>query len=94
MARFDQVGAAMEQTLRDFLTVSEAANFIGVSASTLRNWDRVGKVTARRHPVNGYRLYLRRDLVQLLRGVTSVSPSKRLGRGGGRGSAKVGTRAR
>jgi len=51
----------------DFLTVSEAAAFLGVSVSTLRNWDRSGKVKARRHPVNGYRLYDRDHLVTLIR---------------------------
>ena len=50
-----------------FLTVGEAAEFLGVSASTLRNWDREGKLQASRHPVNGYRLYLKEDLEKLLR---------------------------
>ncbi len=52
--------------LRDYLTVSEAAEFVGVSAATLRNWDRAGKVKAIRHPVNGYRLYRKEDLSSLL----------------------------
>ena len=75
----------MKQTLRDFLTVSEATDFLGVSASTLRNWDRMGKVRARRHPVNGYRLYTRADLTWLLKKVVAVSP--------GRGPAKPEPRA-
>jgi DNA-binding transcriptional MerR regulator len=37
-----------------------------VSAATLRNWDRAGKVKATRHPVNGYRLYRKEDLSNLL----------------------------
>jgi excisionase family DNA binding protein len=52
--------------LKTFMRVSEAARFLGVSASTLRNWDREGKVRARRHPVNGYRLYVQADLARLL----------------------------
>ncbi|MGA2258942.1 MAG: helix-turn-helix domain-containing protein [Thermoguttaceae bacterium] len=56
----------MAGNLRDYLTVSEAANFLGVSAATLRNWDRAGKVKATRHPVNGYRLYRKEDLSNLL----------------------------
>jgi excisionase family DNA binding protein len=56
----------MPHSLKDFLTVSEAARLLGVSASTLRNWDRMGKVRAGRHPVNGYRLYARGDLERLL----------------------------
>lgn len=55
--------------LSDYLTVGEAARFLGVSAGTLRNWDRAGKVKAARHPVNRYRLYHRRDLESLLKEV-------------------------
>ncbi|HEY2956450.1 MAG TPA: MerR family DNA-binding transcriptional regulator [Candidatus Eisenbacteria bacterium] len=57
-------------TLRDYLTVGEAARLIGVSASTLRNWDRAGKLDAVRHPVNGYRLYRSAELEAVLRRVT------------------------
>lgn len=39
--------------LNAYLTVSEAADALGVSASTLRNWDRSGKLKATRHPING-----------------------------------------
>lgn len=52
--------------LSSYLTVGEAAGRLGASASTLRNWDRTGKLKARRHPVNGYRLYLRDDIDKLL----------------------------
>ena len=56
----------MTENLRTYLTISEAAEFLGVSAATLRNWDRAGKVRATRHPVNGYRLYRKEDLSNLL----------------------------
>jgi len=52
--------------LRDYLTVGEAAEVLGVSPSTLRNWDKAGKLDAVRHPLNGYRLYRRADLEALL----------------------------
>lgn len=52
--------------ISDFMTVSEAAEFLGVSPSTLRNWDRDGKLRAIRHPVNGYRLYRKADLRKLV----------------------------
>lgn len=54
-------------SLQDFLTVSEAAAVLGVATATLRHWDRTGKLTAVRHPINGYRLYRRSDLDALLR---------------------------
>jgi len=56
-----------EQKFEDYLTVSEAARLLGISPSTLRNWDRNGKLTARRHPINNYRLYRRQELVGLLK---------------------------
>ncbi len=50
----------------DCLTVGEAAEFLGVSPATLRNWDRSGKLKPRRHPQNGYRIYLHEDLQAVL----------------------------
>lgn len=68
----------MAENLRNYLTVSEAADFLGVSAATLRNWDRAGKVKATRHPVNGYRLYRKEDLSNLLEQVKD-GPNGRAG---------------
>lgn len=56
-------------TLGDYLTVGEAASTLGVSRSTLRNWDKKGKLKPYRHPLNGYRLYNRNELDALLREV-------------------------
>jgi len=53
--------------LKDYLRVKEAAEFLGVSPNTLRNWSRDGKIPVRRNPVNGYRLFARSDLERLLR---------------------------
>jgi PAS domain S-box-containing protein len=50
-----------------YRTVGEAAAFLGVSAATLRNWDRTNKLKPRRHPQNGYRIYLHEDLDAVLR---------------------------
>ncbi len=52
--------------LSEYLTVQQAALILGVSPSTLRNWDRKGKFKAVRHPFNSYRLYLRSDLERIL----------------------------
>lgn len=49
------------------LTISEAAEFLGVSQATLRRWDAAGKFRARRHPMNGYRLYGKVDVERLKR---------------------------
>ena len=55
--------------LRDYLRISEAADYLGVSPNTLRNWERAGKIAAHRHPVNRYRLFRQQDLDSLLRQV-------------------------
>ena len=47
------------------LTIAEAASLLGVSISTLRNWDRQGKLRPRRHPLNDYRMYDRTEIVRL-----------------------------
>jgi excisionase family DNA binding protein len=41
----------------DIITIKEAAQLLGVSEPTMRRWDESGKFVARRHPINGYRLY-------------------------------------
>ena len=55
--------------LRDYLRISEAAEYLGVSPNTLRNWENAGKIVAHRHPVNGYRLFRQEDLEELLKQV-------------------------
>ncbi|MBI4667585.1 MAG: helix-turn-helix domain-containing protein [Elusimicrobia bacterium] len=55
------------KNLKDFITVGHAAEFLGVSPSTLRNWDRAGKLKAIKQPISGYRLYRKSDLEQFLR---------------------------
>lgn len=47
------------------LTISEAAEMLGVSQVTLRRWDASGRFRARRHPINDYRMYDRADVERL-----------------------------
>ena len=49
--------------INDFLSIREAANFLGVSLDTIRRWDRKGKLTAKR--VSGDRYFKLADLEQL-----------------------------
>ena len=69
------------RTIQDYLTIHEAAKLLGVSASTLRAWDRAGKLTAIRNPMNRYRLYRREDLeaflAQLARGNVPAGSARR-----------------
>ena len=59
--------------LKDFLRISEAAEYLGVSPNTLRNWENAGKIVAYRHPVNSYRLFKQDELDALLE---QVQPSE------------------
>ena len=66
--------------LSDYLTVGQAAESLGVSRSTLRNWDKAGKLKPLRHPVNGYRLYCREELEKLLEQIRKSGGSHGNGR--------------
>ena len=52
--------------LDTYLTIKQAAEFLGVSPNTLRNWGASGKIPVHRNPMNGYRLYRIEDLEGLL----------------------------
>lgn len=65
------------ENLRDFLRISEAAEYLGVSPNTLRNWENAGKIVAHRHPVNGYRLFKKEELDALLNQLREPPPPKK-----------------
>lgn len=48
------------------ITIKEAAELLNVTTLTLRNWDKGGKLTPLRHPINNYRVYKRQDIEDLL----------------------------
>ena len=54
-----------------FLTIKEAATYLGVSALTLRNWDKSGKLPTTRHPMSNYRIYKAEDLEKLVKDIES-----------------------
>ncbi len=61
---------------KNFLRIKEAAEFLGVTELTLRNWDRNGKLAAHRHPANNYRLYKIADLERFLEKIEKSKPRK------------------
>jgi len=65
--------------LSDYLRISEAAEYLGVSPNTLRNWENAGKIVAHRHPVNSYRLFKQDELDALLK--QAQEPRKPLKKG-------------
>jgi predicted site-specific integrase-resolvase len=52
-----------------YVTIKQAAEILGVSPLTLRNWDKSGKFPARRHPMNNYRVYKLSDLESVFDGI-------------------------
>ena len=60
----------------EYLQVSEAAELLGVSPNTVRNWGRDGKVTEYRHAVNNYRLFKRKELERIRKKLLSPTPRR------------------
>jgi excisionase family DNA binding protein len=55
----------------NFLTVKEASKMLGVTPLTLRNWDKSGKLTASRHPMSNYRIYIREEIERCVSEIAS-----------------------
>ena len=55
--------------IKDYATIKEAAELLGVDKTTLRRWGKAGKLKPYRHPINSYRLYKKSDLEQILKGI-------------------------
>ena len=66
----------MESSPKNLLSIKEAADILGVSALTLRNWDNKGKLEATRHPLNNYRVY-RREMIENLMKDMATNKEKR-----------------
>ncbi len=49
-----------------YFSIKEAAEILGVSPLTLRNWDKSGKFRAGRHPMNNYRVYKLSSLEKII----------------------------
>jgi excisionase family DNA binding protein len=56
---------------KKYLTIKEAAEFLGVTPLTLRNWDKNGKFSAGRHPISNYRIYRMEELETLIKEIES-----------------------
>lgn len=60
---------AFMQKITDYLKIKDAADFLGVTTNTLRNWEKNKKIAVYRNPQNDYRLYKREDLELLLNNI-------------------------
>jgi len=54
-----------------YFSIKEAAEILGVSPLTLRNWDKSGKFKAQRHPMNNYRVYKLSALENIINDIES-----------------------
>jgi excisionase family DNA binding protein len=54
-----------------YFSIKEAAEILGVSPLTLRNWDKSGKFKAHRHPMNNYRVYKLSSLEKIIEDIES-----------------------
>ena len=51
--------------IKEYYTISEAAEILNKSTKTLRRWDDEGKLVAVREPMSNYRVYHRNDIENL-----------------------------
>lgn len=56
----------MLKKISEYLYIKDAAQLLGVSENTLRNWEKEKKISVYRNPLNRYRLYRKEDLEELL----------------------------
>ena len=54
-----------------YFSIKEAAEILGVSTLTMRNWDKSGKFKAQRHPMNNYRVYKLSSLEHIIEDIES-----------------------
>jgi len=63
--------------LSDYLHSADAAEYLGIHHNTIRKWAARGEIPMHRNPVNGYRLFKRTDLDNLLK--NAALPVKSVG---------------
>lgn len=66
----------MSEQYDDYLTIAQAAKYVGVSAATLRRWDTAGTLQAVRRPGSQYRFYRIADLEQFRLEYSSAENAK------------------
>lgn len=50
------------EVMKEYYSISEVSDMLGVTKETLRRWDRAGKLNAVREPMSNYRVYKREQL--------------------------------
>ena len=62
--------------LSDYVMTAEAAQILGVSQNTLREWVDEGRIAASVNPANGYRLFRPEDLEKFVRKAAKPTKAK------------------
>ncbi len=52
--------------MSDYIKIGQAAKLLGVSPSTLRNWEKENKIAVYRHSISNFRMYKISDLEDIL----------------------------
>lgn len=68
----------MEDIEPKYINIKAAAKLLGVSALTLRNWDKKKKLIAFRHPINNYRVYKYEDIQKFLDKIENMNKPKKV----------------
>lgn len=66
--------------INEYYSIKKAADFLGVTQNTLRNWEAAGKLKPLRNPANNYRLYESKDLLELLKDIKKMEPNGKIAR--------------
>jgi predicted site-specific integrase-resolvase len=61
------------KSFEDYLTISKAAEFLGVHKKTLHRWQKEGKIRAFEHPFHkNWKIYCKKDLEDILNSIKEV----------------------
>ena len=63
--------------INEYMRIKDAAQFLGVTENTLRNWEKEKKITVYRNPQNRYRLYRQRRFRTTARHNTKIIKENR-----------------
>ena len=68
-----------EPTPEKRISISDAAEMIGVSVDTLRRWDKDGRLRSAGRTLGGWRYYLFTDMTQIIRDMSGQKSTEALG---------------
>ncbi|MFW6061461.1 MAG: MerR family transcriptional regulator [Planctomycetota bacterium] len=77
--------------LSEYVLTAEAADILGVSVNTVRNWAASGRIPVRRNPANNYRMFRREDLERFLAEAAKPVPVKGKDEPDGRAPSREGS---